>query len=256
MGDQRGRVLDPSSPEPLFSQLAHEISRSLDAGKFRDLLPSEHDLTEMYRVSRHTVRAALSQLISEGRLYSVKGKGTFVSAWHDQLFASRYSVAKEISRSGLAESSLVLAQGLVTLDRDIPQLGLTVGDQAFYLERVRRAGNEAVAINRSWFPEHVLAGLAGYDLTSGSIYEILELQCNIKITGGWEKIRAALPSASDMALLELESASPVLSLERAAFCVNGVIEWRESLVRDDRFFLLAKWGSEVWKDEAGGGAVG
>ncbi len=87
---------------------------------------------------------------------------------------------------------------------------------------------------------------ATVDLSSGSVYEVLEAYCEVVITGGWEKIRAAIPNEIDRELLELTESVPVLWLERAAYSSGNVVEWRESLVRDDRFYLIAQWGSEVW----------
>ncbi len=245
--------LDPSSSEPLWSQLVQVITRSLDAGAYRDGFPSEHELMQTFKISRHTVREAIRQLTEQGRLHSVQGKGTFVSPWHDHLFASSYSLAKEITKSGLVESSVVLAQAVVTLGRGIDAIGAVSGDEVFFVERVRKAGNEVVAINRSWIPKEIGARLSAVDLSSGSIYEVLEKQCDVVVTGGWERIRAAIPAQSDRVILELDESVPVLSLERAAYSGNAVIEWRESLVRDDRFFLAAQWGSQVWQNNKLGG---
>lgn len=245
--------LDPSSSEPLWSQLVKVVTRLLDAGAYRDGFPSEHELMQTYKISRHTVREAIRQLTEQGRLHSVQGKGTFVSPWQDHLFASSYSLAKEITKSGLVESSVVLAQAVVSLDRGIDAIGAGPGDEVFFVERVRKAGDEVVAINRSWFPKEIGSRLSEVDLSSGSIYEVLESCCDVVITGGWERIRAAIPAEPDRVILELSESVPVLSLERAAYSGKMVVEWRESLVRDDRFFLAAQWGSEVWNISKLGG---
>lgn len=42
-------------------------------------IPSEIDLREKYKVSRHTIRQAISELVNEGYLIKVHGSGTFVS---------------------------------------------------------------------------------------------------------------------------------------------------------------------------------
>jgi len=62
--------------ERLRSQLLGEIA----VGRLRpgDALPSEKKLAEMLRISRHTVRQALSELEREGAVERVHGKGTFV----------------------------------------------------------------------------------------------------------------------------------------------------------------------------------
>lgn len=40
---------------------------------------SENELAEKFEISRHTVRQALGELVNEGWLYKVQGKGTFVN---------------------------------------------------------------------------------------------------------------------------------------------------------------------------------
>jgi len=40
-------------------------------------LPSEHDLMEKFKVSRHTIRQAFGELTSEGLIFKEQGKGTF-----------------------------------------------------------------------------------------------------------------------------------------------------------------------------------
>ena len=41
-------------------------------------IPSEQELMEMYQVSRITVRKAVDELVNEGYLYKIQGKGTYV----------------------------------------------------------------------------------------------------------------------------------------------------------------------------------
>src|SRR5262245_51093942 len=54
-----------------------DLARSLVPG---DILPSERQLCLDYGVSRITVRKALGDLVTEGLLVQVRGKGTFVAA--------------------------------------------------------------------------------------------------------------------------------------------------------------------------------
>lgn len=65
--------------QSLVDQTAAVLRNEIDAGTWRDWLPSERFLCEQWQVSRNTLRAALSQLRQEGSLRSVHGVGTKIS---------------------------------------------------------------------------------------------------------------------------------------------------------------------------------
>lgn len=61
--------------------LQHEIKKLIKEKDMKpnDKLPSELDFQEMFNVSRHTVRTALSKLEYQGVIYKEQGVGSFVS---------------------------------------------------------------------------------------------------------------------------------------------------------------------------------
>ena len=67
--------------EPLYIQVKQHILEQIKGGKFKpgDKLPSEKELTDLFGVSRVTVRNALGELQSEGIIVRISGKGTFVA---------------------------------------------------------------------------------------------------------------------------------------------------------------------------------
>lgn len=64
----------------LQEQLYNEISEQIKSGKYKpgERIPPELQLSEMYKVSRVTVRNAIQQLVDENLLMKKHGKGTFV----------------------------------------------------------------------------------------------------------------------------------------------------------------------------------
>lgn len=64
-----------------YSKLTEDLKQLILNGEIvpGDKLPSENELSARYRISRHTVRKALSILENEGYIYAMHGKGTFCS---------------------------------------------------------------------------------------------------------------------------------------------------------------------------------
>ena len=74
-------LLDKSRPIPLYYQVKESLLEKIKSRQFKvgDLIPSESELQEKYKVSRITIRRAIQELVQEGHLYTKQGKGTFVS---------------------------------------------------------------------------------------------------------------------------------------------------------------------------------
>ncbi|ANX01190.1 GntR family transcriptional regulator [Thermoclostridium stercorarium subsp. leptospartum DSM 9219] len=66
---------------PLYCQLKNIILEKIESGEYKEdtKIPSEQELCEQYNISRPTVRQAINELTSNGYLYKLKGKGTFVA---------------------------------------------------------------------------------------------------------------------------------------------------------------------------------
>ena len=73
------KKLDKNVPIPLYYQLKRLILEDIENGTYPigSDIPTELQLSEMFDISRTTVRQAITELVQEGRLYRVKSKGTF-----------------------------------------------------------------------------------------------------------------------------------------------------------------------------------
>ncbi len=73
--------LDKRSSVPLYAQLKDLLIERVESGAYAPgaRIPSELKLCEELGLSRPTVRQAISELVSEGTLTIVKGRGTFVA---------------------------------------------------------------------------------------------------------------------------------------------------------------------------------
>ena len=69
------------SEKPKYQKLKEYLIETikLDELKTGEKIYSENELSVMFDISRHTVRQSIGELVTEGWLYRVQGKGTFVN---------------------------------------------------------------------------------------------------------------------------------------------------------------------------------
>ncbi|MFW6357383.1 MAG: GntR family transcriptional regulator, partial [bacterium] len=81
MGTSELKMLNRSSPLPLYHQLAEAILAEIRSGVYAvgAKIPSENELAAVYSIGRPTVRQALDSLVRKGILVRRRGAGTFVA---------------------------------------------------------------------------------------------------------------------------------------------------------------------------------
>jgi len=236
-------ALDRSSPLPLWAQIVDDLRRRLLAGEFEGRFPTDEELTRDYEVSRQTVREAVRRLTVEGLIVRQRGRGSSVT--HpilEQPLHSLYSLASTVRATGIEERSEVrAAERRPACPEVAAQLGVHAGEEVVFVERLRYAGAEPIAWDRSWLPADRAGGLLEADLSFGGLYELLATHCAQRITGGWERIRPVIPAPEERKLLRLPPRTAAFSIERLALVAEAPIEWRRSLIRGDRYTLIAQW---------------
>nr|WGD84313.1 GntR family transcriptional regulator [Bacillus subtilis] len=69
--------INKQSPIPIYYQIMEQLKNQIKSGELQpDMpLPSEREYAQQFGISRMTVRQALSNLVNEGLLYRLKGRG-------------------------------------------------------------------------------------------------------------------------------------------------------------------------------------
>jgi GntR family transcriptional regulator len=122
-----------------YRTLAARIREAIRSGEYPDdrQLPTEEQLAESHSVSRQTVRRAMQDLVSEGIIYRVAGRGTYPVAEEDRHIRHFSSVDELVVLSAGTECEIV-----APLQRraDVGSAGRLrlVSDDVFLLTMVRR----------------------------------------------------------------------------------------------------------------------
>ncbi|WP_259346216.1 GntR family transcriptional regulator [Curtobacterium sp. ME26] len=198
-------------------------------------IPSERQLIAEYGVSRITVREALGQLVNEGYLERVRGKGTFVARRPVQSTLHLASFTEEMRALGHVPTTVVLVREERVPPADtVAALRLADGDTAHHLKRLRMADGVPVSIDDAWLSASAFPGLLEQDL-SGSVYSLAADEYGTPIDRARQTV-AAKAAADDVAtLLGTRTGAPVLEFDRVSYSGDRPVEHARSWYRSDRY---------------------
>ena len=236
------RPLSRDDGGSLWLQLEDELRRRLDLGHFRVRFPTDRELMQVYGVSRHTARHAVSRLGVDGIVRRSRGVGTSVDHQRvERSLGSLYSLFQVVEEAGLPQRSTVLELGRTRDAFAASQLGVDAATELVVLARLRHAGDEPLAIDRVWLPADIAAPLLELDFTRTSLYDELERTVGRRPSTGEERIRAVVPEPEERRLPGLDIGDAVLCIHRLGLCEDRPVEWRTTLLRGDRFGFVAHW---------------
>jgi GntR family transcriptional regulator len=215
--------------------------------EFRESFPPEKLISEQYSVSRNTVRQALQGLRAEGLVIAERGRMPRLSdpAEITQPLGTLYSLFASAEANGMRQSSVVRKLDIRADGVIAARLGLEESTPLLYLERLRLAAEEPLALDRVWLPAELARPLLDADFTHTSLYGELEARTGIRCDGGHECIEAVVPTPAERTILACPAQVGAFSIVREVTTQGRPIEWRQTLVRGDRFVFRAEFSPEL-----------
>ncbi len=210
-------MLDPTSPLPLYQQLADELSEQIRAGRYEpgSRIPSEHELAARYALGRPTVRQATEVLVRRRVLERRRGSGTFVSESSREvdLFSLGGTLAS-FRRSGINLKTRwlkKLARRVVGRDLDNP----FSQHQAYTVERLGTVARQPVLLERLYFDPSVFPAMDDSPpLPADSLSQFVERRYRLKPRAGRQTFRVHAAAGSIAKTLKLPAATPVVLVKR------------------------------------------
>ena len=227
---------------PLYAQLKGTLIDAIACGDLKpgDQLPSQRALGETYGMSHMTVRRAISELINEGVIYAIPGKGIYVAAnKQDAEAGPLVGFTEDMARRGMMASSQVLAAEIVGASTLLAQvLNVPVCTPLIYLYRLRLADGEPMALQTGYLPHTLCPGLLEHDLEHNSLFAVLRNVYGLHLTGSTTAVEAALTDKEQAALLGLPFPSALLITEQITYLdTSQPIEFVRTAYRGDRHRL-------------------
>ena len=249
-----------SVPVPKYYLITNVLRQTLADYDRGDRVPSEIELAAQFGVSRVTLQRALSQLVDDGIVVRVQGKGTFYTG------QGRKGGVQPIS--GALESLMIYENGASakvlgkSCSRDVPadvrhRLELTATEEVVSFRRVVLVDTEPLAYIISYLPRTI--GMKLYDeeeaLTHSPIAYLLREKYGISLTRAEQTIDAVLAEPEVADALSFPIGSPLLRIERTLYTKKErPIQFMRSWYRSDRHkyaVSLSDWGGSLPRRKPG-----
>lgn len=225
---------------PLYYKIESDLKNKIFSGHYKsgNILPSESELIDMYKVSRLTARAAVERLATENLVVKIQGKGTFVATPKlNRRMGPLYSGGEEILMQYYEVKTKVLNLKIIIANKIVKEyleLQEKEKEKAVYLERLRYANKIPVALIKSYLPCRYVPDIELIDFTDKSLYQILENSYGLQLHEAQETIEAVKAEARSANLLQIKSGTPLLLNQRVTRLIDGkIIEYEIVEYRSD-----------------------
>ena len=215
------------------------IRGRIESGEWRidDRIPSERELVESLRVSRATVRLGIDNLVKEGVLYRLRGKGTFVAPPKIEQGVPRLmDFFDTMKRNGLRPGARMLQRAILPAPANIgTRLGLAPGGKVVWFQRLLLVDDAPMLIESAYFPAERFRGMSStYDGTR-DVRAFIAERYRVRITRESETFEPVILETREAVSLGVKPGSPGLWIEHHAY--DGTarpVAWLTGIVRGDR----------------------
>ncbi|MGV9875830.1 GntR family transcriptional regulator [Streptomyces cellulosae] len=226
---------------PKYYRIKQRLLQMTDERVPGSPMPAERLLAVEFGTSRTTVRKALLELVSEGRLDRIQGKGTFVARPKVYRTLQLTSYTEDMRAQGLNPASRVLDIGYVAADEELAALlEVEPEDRVLRIERLRLAGGEPMAIEATHLSARRFPGLRRNLRRYTSLYTTLAEVYGVRPAEADETIETSPATPREAGLLTTDVGLPMLLLSRHSRDENGTpVEWVRSVYRGSRYKFTA-----------------
>ncbi len=215
--------LNKNGGVPLYIQLKQIIAERIKDGTYTsgDILPSETQLSQTYRITRQTARRAIGELVKEGLIRTEHGKGSFVS-----VNEVNYSIW---NFNGFTDYIVSLGKTPVTkVIEHIVEGG--------FLRLVRARGVKEfsevkyLTLDTSYIPLDLFPGIETYDFGRNSLYTTMRGRYHRHPRRIEMSVHAVSAGSIEKELFRLDEPRPLIQVSGEVFSERSTLVEKVSVI--------------------------
>lgn len=239
---QNNRRTSSSKKQRSVREEVHKLLEGMAAGS---PLPSERALAQQFDVARMTLRSALEDLVDEGLLVRVPGRGLFVGSPKLAYPVDLTSFTDQTTREGRVASSRTLSFTIEPAGERLARMAHVDAEELFLKAgRLRLVDGEPMGIERVNVPAWRVPGITAEDLERHSFYHLLETRWDTRVHSGTRAAAVVSLSDENAELLRVDPGSAAFQFEERIESEDGaLIEFTISTYRGDKYRFITSISS-------------
>ena len=153
-------------PKAKYEGIYRSIKKRIEAQDYpyQSLLPSENTLIAEYDCSRNTVRRAIAELIADGYVQAMQGRG--VRVIYQPVGKTTFTIGgietfqETANRNHLqAVTRVIRLETIIATEQFAAESGFSEGDELWAVQRVRYLDGKALILDINYFLKEFVPGL-------------------------------------------------------------------------------------------------
>jgi GntR family frlABCD operon transcriptional regulator len=216
--------LQRNSSQRLYAVVRQRILDAIEQGVYpvNGQIPTEPELCELHGVSRITVRKAIADLVKDGTLTRLQGKGTFVQG---RKVENALLTVSGFTDFGIAQGKNtreeVIKQALIPCADYQQRLDVSGGGQVFKLVRVMYLEDEPLFIDYSYIPLERYPGFDERYTPGRSSYQLLQEAYDTRVVSDRKVIDVYTATKAEAKWLGCELGEPLFRIGKVAYDQAG-----------------------------------
>ncbi|MGM0846504.1 MAG: GntR family transcriptional regulator [Bacillota bacterium] len=221
----------------LYEEIMTGLKQYIDTQGLKegDRIPTEKELGDLFKASRISIRRAIKELVEEGTLKIVRGKGTFVSAPRKEIHLLDLQGFSE----GLTTENDTITKDIISIQKikTNPHLDrIFKSEYAEYIELVRKvySNDQALSLDYAYLPTDLYPEIEGKITPESSTFTIIHDDYEIKFKRVNKNLEFVYPDEEVQGQLKVNGLNLLVLVDKVIYGENDLP------VHYSKYYLIAE----------------